>query len=107
VKSLLKTEKEAQQIVATARSYRASKLKAAKADAQAEIETYKAKKAAELKAFQDEFASSNVQLEENAAKEVQTELAKIKQTAQEKKAAVIKLLVDSVTSPKPELHANA
>ncbi|GMM46768.1 H(+)-transporting V1 sector ATPase subunit G [Pichia kluyveri] len=106
VKSLLKTEKDAQEIVAKARQYRASKLKAAKADAQAEIEAYKAKKAAELKKFEDEFAGSNEQLEITAETEVKTELSKIKKTAQDKKADVVKLLVNAISSPVPELHQN-
>ncbi|AWU77871.1 uncharacterized protein C5L36_0D05970 [Pichia kudriavzevii] len=106
IQSLLKTEKEAQEIVAKARQYRAQKLKAAKTDAQTEIEAYKATKAAELKSFQDEFAGANVQLESNAEKEVQVELEKIRKTALEKKDIVSKLLIDTISSPKPELHAN-
>lgn len=86
---------------------RAQKLKAAKTDAQAEIEAYKAKKAAELKKFEDEFAGSNQQLEADAEKEVETELEKIKKTAAEKKSEVVKLLVDSITTPKPSMHINA
>lgn len=85
---------------------RAQKLKAAKTDAQTEIEAYKATKAAELKSFQDEFAGANVQLESNAEKEVQVELEKIRKTALEKKDIVSKLLIDTISSPKPELHAN-
>lgn len=107
IQSLLKTEKEAQEIVAKARQYRANKLKAAKSDAQVEIEAYKAKKAEELKKFEDEFNGSNEQLEADAENEVKTELAKIKKTAQEKKDAVVKLLVDSIVTPKPDLHINA
>lgn len=86
---------------------RAQKLKAAKSDAQAEIEAYKQKKDEELKKFEAEFEGSNKQLEADAEKEVQSELEKIKKTAQEKKSAVVKLLVDSICSPKPELHVNA
>ncbi|KAG0684229.1 H(+)-transporting V1 sector ATPase subunit G [Pichia californica] len=86
---------------------RASKLKAAKTDAQAEIEAYKAKKAAELKKFEDEFAGSNQKLETDADTEVQTELVKIKKTASDKKSDVVKLLVSSVASPKPNMHINA
>ncbi|GAV30422.1 hypothetical protein PMKS-003934 [Pichia membranifaciens] len=142
IQSLLKTEKDAQEIVSKARQCmytnelpqlpqlhfqthsadtnipflfplsppfadRAQKLKAAKTDAQAEIEAYKAKKAAELKKFEDEFAGSNQKLEADADTEVQTELVKIKKTAEEKKTAVVKLLLESVTTPKPGLHVNA
>ncbi|GMF06107.1 unnamed protein product [Ambrosiozyma monospora] len=86
--------------------YRAQKLKAAKSDAQAEINAYKSKKEEELKAFQQEFLGSNKKLEDDADKQVKDELASIKKTAAAKKASVVKLLVDAVTTPKPELHVN-
>lgn len=81
-------------------------MKAAKADAQAEIEAYKAKKAEELKKFEDEFSGSNEQLEITAETEVKTELEKIKKTAQDKKSNVVKLLVNTISSPEPQLHQN-
>ncbi|KAH3671958.1 hypothetical protein OGAPHI_000144 [Ogataea philodendri] len=86
---------------------RAQKLKDAKSDAQKEIEQYKAKKDAELKKFEDEFVGSNQKLEEEADNQVKDELSKIKKTAEAKKSAVIKLLIDAVVAPKPELHINA
>ncbi|ODV86465.1 hypothetical protein CANARDRAFT_27669 [[Candida] arabinofermentans NRRL YB-2248] len=106
IQSLLKTEKEAQEIVSQARTYRAQKLKAAKLDAQKEIDAYKAKKEAELKQFEDEFSGSNKKLEDEAENQVKDELVKIKKTAEAKKSDVIELLIDSVTQPKPELHIN-
>ncbi|GMM30290.1 H(+)-transporting V1 sector ATPase subunit G [Martiniozyma asiatica (nom. inval.)] len=106
IQSLLKTEKEAQEIVSKARQYRAQKLKAAKVDAQAEIEAYKAKKAQELAAFEGEFEGANKKLEVDAENQVVGELEQVKKTAASKKADVVKLLVTSVASPKPELHIN-
>ncbi|GME78725.1 unnamed protein product [[Candida] boidinii] len=100
------TEKEAQEVVAEARQYRAQKLKAAKTDASAEVDAYKAKKDAELKKFEENFSGNNKQLEDDAEKSVVEELAKIKKTCEAKKSDVIKLLVKAVTEPKPSLHAN-
>lgn len=57
--------------------------------------------------YESEFAGSNEKLEKDAETEVQTELSKIKKTAEEKKAAVVKLLVNSIATPKPDMHVNA
>ncbi|GME93887.1 unnamed protein product [[Candida] boidinii] len=112
------TEKEAQEVVSEARQYRAQKLKAAKTDASAEVDAYKAKKDAELKKFEETvsfkfiliysnlFSGNNKQLEDDAEKSVVEELAKIKKTCEAKKSDVINLLVKAVTEPKPALHAN-
>lgn len=103
----MKTEREAQEIVTEARQYRAERLKAAKSDAQVEIEAYKAKKADELKQFEAQFAGANEQLEKDAQKEAETGLTEITALANQKKDTVVKLLVESVASAKPELHINA
>ncbi|ESX01977.1 hypothetical protein HPODL_04742 [Ogataea parapolymorpha DL-1] len=107
IQSLLKTEKEAQEIVSQARQYRAQKLKDAKSDAQKEIEQYRLKKEAELKKYEEEFQGSNQKLEREAEEQVKDELANIKKTCESKKENVIKLLIDAVISPKPDLHINA
>lgn len=60
-----------------------------------------------MKKFEDEFTGSNQKLETDAENEVQTELVKIKKTAQDKKSDVVKLLVNSISTPKPDLHINA
>ncbi|OWB61460.1 hypothetical protein B5S31_g486 [[Candida] boidinii] len=78
---------------------RAQKLKAAKTDASAEVDAYKAKKDAELKKFEET-------VKDDAEKSVVEELAKIKKTCEAKKSDVINLLVKAVTEPKPALHAN-
>lgn len=103
----MKTEREAQEIVTEARQYRTERLKAAKSDAQVEIEAYKAKKADELKEFEAKFAGANDELEKEAQKEAETGLLEINKLASEKKDTVVKLLVESVATAKPELHINA
>lgn len=107
IQSLLKTEKEAAEIVNEARRYRASRLKSAKADAQKEIDEYKAQKETELKKFENDHAGLNESIEKDSDKQVEQELTEIKAKFAEKKSAVIKLLVDAAAHPVPELHINA
>lgn len=107
IQSLLQTEKDAQQVVADARAYRAEKLRAAKADAQKEIAAYKQKKAEELAAFESQFDGANTQLEADADAEAQQETAAIQKTAQEKQKAVVSILVNAVANSNPAMHINA
>ncbi|CCH58084.1 hypothetical protein TBLA_0A02850 [Henningerozyma blattae CBS 6284] len=106
IATLLKAEKEAHEIVSQARKYRQDKLKQAKTDAATEIATYKAKKDQELKDFESKNAGGVGELEKNAESEVQVELKEIEKTAKDKQDDIIKLLVDAVTTPAPELHIN-
>ncbi|CAM9019199.1 unnamed protein product [Wickerhamomyces anomalus] len=73
------------------------RLKAAKTDASSEIAAYKQKKEQELKQYEAEEAET----------QVKEELEKIQKTASEKQAEVVKLLINAVTKPTPELHINA
>ena len=107
IQSLLKTEKEAAEIVNEARKYRTSRLKSAKADAQKEIDEYKAQKEAELKKFEADHAGLNESIEKEADAQVEKELVEIKDKYNQKKDAVVKLLVEAATKPAPELHINA
>lgn len=107
IQSLLKTEKEAAEIVNEARKYRTSRLKSAKTDAQKDIDEYKEQKEAELKKYEEEHAGLNESIDKEADAQVEKELQAIKAKYSEKKDAVIKLLIDASTKPKPELHINA
>lgn len=107
IQSLLKTEKDAAEIVNEARKYRASRLKTAKSDAQLEIDEYKASKEQELKNYESEHAGLNESVEKDADAEVEKELQDITKKYQDKKSAVVKLLVDAATKPTPALHINA
>lgn len=107
IQSLLKTEKEAAEIVNEARKYRTSRLKSAKSDAQKEIDEYKEQKEAELKKYEEEHAGLNETIDKEADAEVEKELNDIKAKYNEKKNSVIKLLVDATIKPTPELHINA
>ncbi|CAH2451141.1 V-type proton ATPase subunit G of the V1 peripheral membrane domain [Komagataella phaffii CBS 7435] len=107
VQTLLKAEKEAHEIVSAARQYRTQRLKEAKLDAAKDIKEYKQKKEKELKEHEAQFSGSNDDLEKAAESEVQTELVEIDKSAEAKKEDVVKLLLDAITHPKPELHVNA
>ncbi|KAK9460221.1 H+-ATPase G subunit-domain-containing protein [Lipomyces oligophaga] len=107
IQTLLEAEKEAQAIVAKARSYRTQKLKDARTEAQKEIAAYKEAKETEFKKFEGEHSSSNTKAEEEANAGVQTELVEIKEAAAKAKDKVISELIEAVTKPKPSLHINA
>lgn len=107
IQSLLKTEKEAAGIVNDARKYRTDRLKSAKADAQKEIEEYKAQKEEELKKYENDHAGLNSNVEKEAEATAEKDLADIQAKYAEKKSAVVQLLVEAATKPTPELHINA
>lgn len=107
IQSLLKTEKEAASIVNEARKYRTERLKSAKADAQKEIDEYKAQKEEELKKYESDHAGLNKDTEKEADAAVEKDLQEIQQKYNEKKAAVVQLLVDAALKPVPEMHINA
>lgn len=107
IQSLLKTEKEAAEIVNEARKYRTNQLKSAKADAQAEVDEYKKQKEAELQEFESKHDGLNDSISKEADATVEKELASIKAKFSEKKNEVVKLLVDAAITPSPELHINA
>lgn len=107
IQSLLKTEKDAAEIVNEARKYRTSRLKTAKADAQKEIDEYKAQKEQELKNYEAGHAGLNESIAKDADAEVEKELTDIKKKFDAKKDDVVKLLLAAATKPTPELHINA
>ncbi len=49
----------------------------------------------------------NETADKEAEAQVKDELEKIQKTASEKQAEVVKLLINAVTKPTPELHINA
>lgn len=107
IATLLKAEKEAHEIVSTARQYRQDKLKQAKADAAGEIATYKKQKEQELKDFEASNAGGVDGLEKDAEAQVEAELKQIQEIASRKKSDVVKLLISAVIKPSGEMHVNA
>ncbi|CUM53574.1 uncharacterized protein AC631_02364 [Debaryomyces fabryi] len=107
IQALLKTEKDAAEIVNEARKYRTNRLKTAKADAQSEIDEYKKQKETELKNYEKEHEGLNESIDKDADAQVESELAAIKSKFDEKKNSVVKLIVDAAINPTPEIHINA
>lgn len=107
IQSLLKTEKEAAEIVNEARKYRTNRLKTAKQDAQQEIENYKKQKEEELQKFEKDHEGINEQINKEAEAEIEKELKTLKEQFEKKKSDVVKLLVEATISPNPQVHINA
>ncbi|KAK6464710.1 H+-ATPase G subunit-domain-containing protein [Scheffersomyces coipomensis] len=107
IQSLLRTEKEAAEIVNEARKYRTNRLKTAKADAQSEIDEYKKQKETELQDYEKKHAGLNESIDKEADAQVENELNDIRAKYTEKKTSVVTLLVDATVKPTPELHINA
>ncbi|ODQ81742.1 hypothetical protein BABINDRAFT_6397 [Babjeviella inositovora NRRL Y-12698] len=107
IQKLLNAEKEAHKIIAEARNYRSDKLKQAKSDASAEIAKIKVAKESELKQFESQHSGLNEEADKQAEQLVKDELAKIEKIAGEKRGKVVKLLIDAVIKPTPEIHINA
>ncbi|CCK68916.1 H(+)-transporting V1 sector ATPase subunit G KNAG_0B04820 [Huiozyma naganishii CBS 8797] len=107
ITTLLRAEKDAQDIISKARKYRQDKLKQAKLDAAAEISAYKATKDQELRDFEKNNQSDVKQLELDAERDIQTDLQEIEKTVAEKKGAVVDLLVKAATNPVGGVHINA
>lgn len=107
IQALLKTEKDAAEIVNEARKYRTNRLKTAKADAQGEIDEYKKQKETELKNYEKEHEGLNESIEKDADSQVEKELKEIKAKFEGKQDSVVKLLIDATIKPTPEIHVNA
>lgn len=107
IQALLKTEKDAAEVVSEARKYRTSRLKNAKVDAQKEIDQYRKQKEDELKMHELQYAGLNDKFEKEADTEVKKEMAAIQAKFAEKKKSVVQLLVNAATQPTPEMHINA
>lgn len=107
IQSLLKTEKEAAEIVNEARRYRTERLKSAKVDAQKDIDEYKKQKESELQSYELQHTGLNETISKEADAKVAEELKSIQEKYKEKKDVVTKLLVEATIKPTSELHINA
>ncbi|CAI5758019.1 unnamed protein product [Candida verbasci] len=107
IQSLLKTEKEAAEIVNEARKYRTQKLKLAKQDAQSEIDEYKKQKESELTKYEKDHEGLNEKIDKEADEQVAKEIKELKEKFNAKKDTVVKLLFDATIKPNPQLHINA
>lgn len=107
IATLLKAEKEAQEIVSQARKYRQDKLKEAKKDASREIAEYKAQRDAQLSEHSKQNEGGLDALEAQAEGSIQQQLDEIDQIAKDKKQQVADLLIKAVINPVGGMHVNA
>ncbi|KAK3167764.1 hypothetical protein OEA41_010893 [Lepraria neglecta] len=103
IQTLLDAEREAQKIVQKAREYRSKRVKDAKNEAQKEIEEYRRKKDEEFKEFEKKHTSGNKKAEEDASKDADEQVKKIKEAGNNTGDKVIDELLRVVTEVKPEI----
>ncbi|RPB23719.1 V-type proton ATPase subunit G [Terfezia boudieri ATCC MYA-4762] len=106
IQTLLDAEREAQKIVAKARTYRTQRVKDARTEAQKEIENYKSQKESEFQKFQAEHSGSVQKLESQAVKDAEGALQRIMDAGVKKGAEVVQILIRGVTEVKPKPHRN-
>jgi len=103
IQTLLEAEKEAQKIVQKAREYRTQRVKAARTEAQKEIDDYRNEKENEFKKFESEHSSGNKKAEQDAGQEAQARLKEIKDAGAKSGNKVVQDLLGIVTNVKPEV----
>ncbi|KAG8821628.1 H(+)-transporting V1 sector ATPase subunit G [Serendipita sp. 401] len=96
IQTLLEAEKEAAKVVQQARQYRTQKLKDARSEAAKDLETYKAQKDNELKAFEQKHSGATKANQEAIDKETDEKLAALEVSYKKNKDGVVKMLLDRV-----------
>jgi len=107
IQTLLEAEKEASKIVQKARQYRVDRLKAARSEAEKEIQALKAQKVAEFAAFEKEHIGSSDEVNQKNTRESEEQIANIKATFQQNKNQVLDKLVKCVVTVEPKVHINS
>ncbi|KAF6226290.1 hypothetical protein HO133_009156 [Letharia lupina] len=103
IQTLLDAERDAQKIVQQAREYRSKRVKDAKNEAQKEIEDYRKQKDDEFKAFEKKHTSGNKKAEEDASKDAEEQMKRIKEAGSKTGDKVVQDLLNVVTEVKPEV----
>lgn len=88
-------------------SDRTQKLKDAKSDAAADIESYKKQKEEQFSKSKNADSGSNSKAEAAADESAKSELAEIKKAGDKSQKEVLQKLIDEVLTPKPVVHINA
>ncbi|KAL9122665.1 MAG: hypothetical protein Q9187_000787 [Circinaria calcarea] len=96
-------EREAQKIVQKAREYRTKRVKDARSEAQKEIEEYRQQKDEEFKKFEKEHTSGNKKAEEDAKRDADEQMQKIKEVGEKSGDKVVEELLRVVMEVKPEV----
>jgi len=106
IQTLLNAEQDAQKVVQKARTYRTQRIKDARAEAAKEIEAYKAQKEDEFRRFQAEHSGASAKAEQEAAKEAEAALHRIKLAGEQHGHRVVEDLIKGVTEVHPVPHRN-
>ncbi|KAL2115397.1 hypothetical protein VTJ04DRAFT_9652 [Mycothermus thermophilus] len=96
IQTLLDAEREASKIVQRAREYRTKRVREARDEAKKEIEAYRAAKEAEYLAFEAEHTKGNKEAEEEAAREAEAEIQKIREAGLKAQDKVVEDLLNAV-----------
>ncbi|KAK4172295.1 H+-ATPase G subunit-domain-containing protein [Triangularia setosa] len=102
IQTLLDAERDASKIVQKAREYRTKRVREARDEAKKEIEAYRAKKEGEYKKFEAEHTQGNKAAEEEANKEADAQIAKIREAGKNNQSKVVEDLLEAVFNPRPE-----
>ncbi|KJE93560.1 vacuolar ATP synthase subunit G [Capsaspora owczarzaki ATCC 30864] len=106
IQALLAAEKSAAEIVAKARKRKATRLKQAKDEAEAEIAAFKSEREAQFQAHVKAHEGDTTQIAQRLKEETNTKLVAIDNDAAQHKQAVINKLLEYVCDVKAELHIN-
>ncbi|KAF2718329.1 V-type ATPase [Polychaeton citri CBS 116435] len=101
IQTLLDAEREAQKIIQKAREYRTQRVKAARSEAQSEIEDYRKQKDDEFQKFEKEQTSGNEQAEKDADKDTEKQLEEIKSLGKKSGPKVVDDLLNAVLDVNP------
>ncbi|KAI9143768.1 H+-ATPase G subunit-domain-containing protein [Paraphysoderma sedebokerense] len=107
IQTLLEAEKEASKIVQKARQYRVDRLKAARSEAEKEIQALKTQKVAEFEKFEKDHLGTSDTSMAKANSETETQIQAIREAYNKNKAAVLEKLMNAVVNVKPTVHENA
>eukprot|EP00127_Corallochytrium_limacisporum_P001678 Clim_evm15s77 gene=Clim_evmTU15s77 len=106
IQALMSAEKGAAETIQAARKKRLQRLKEAKDEAEAEIEAFHQLKEKEYKEYVQQNAGSTDKAVAKMRQDAEQELQGIKRQANKAEGAVVKRLVDVVSTCNPTLHRN-
>lgn len=106
IQVILDAEKDATKIVQAARKYRIERLKAARAEALAEIEELKRHKMEEYAAYERQVLSTLDQAGTDVKLRIESQLRETEEKAKQHKKQIVALLLEKVLSVKPQPHQN-
>jgi len=106
VQSLLNAERAAKAKIEESRKRKQLRLKQAKEEAQAEIETYRAEREKQYKELEDKVLGSRGDLESRIDRETQEKIKEQMVRLQKNKDQAIQMLLQAVCEVKPTVHKN-